>query len=62
MEPRPCFSHKYFESEYDLHTDTGTQYNELERSYLHDMLVPMIDASCKSVDYNYKYIIHLNKN
>ena len=57
MEPRPCFSHRYFESEYDLHTDTGTQYNELERSYLHDMLVPMIDASCKSVDYNYKYII-----
>ena len=57
MEPRPCFSHRYFESEYDLHTDTGTQYNELERSYLHDMLVPMIDASCKSIDYNYRYII-----
>ena len=57
MEPRPCFSHRYFESEYDLHTDTGTQYNELERSYLHDMLVPMIDASCKSVEYDYKYII-----
>ena len=57
MEPRPCFSHRYFESEYDLHTDTVTQYNELERSYLHDMLVPMIDASCKSIDYNYRYII-----
>ena len=57
MEPRPCFSHRYYESEFDLHTATGTHYIELERSYLHDMLVPMIDASCKSVDYNYKYII-----
>ena len=57
IEPRPCFSHRYFESEYDLHTATGTRYNELERSYLHDMLVPMIDASCKSVEYDYKYII-----
>ena len=57
IEPRPCFSHRYFESEYDLHTATGTHYIERERSYLHDMLVPMIDASCKSVEYDYKYII-----
>tara|TARA_Y100001972_G_C7581977_1_gene291883 strand:+ start:273 stop:902 length:630 start_codon:yes stop_codon:yes gene_type:complete len=57
MEPRPCFSHKYFDSEYDLHSTTGSHYHELHHSYLHDMLMPLIDTSCKSINYNYRYII-----
>ena len=56
-ERRPCFSHVYYDSEYDRYTDTGTKYHENNRSHLHDLLVPLIDSSCKAIEYNYKYII-----
>ena len=56
IEPRPCFSHIYFESVYNPQQNAMV-YEETERSHLHDMLVPLIDASCRSVDYDYRYII-----
>ena len=63
IEPRPCFSHRYFESVYNtnIHPSIASGntlvYEETERSHLHDMLVPLIDASCRSVGYDYRYII-----